>query len=80
MSFYFCLYQLCFVFSLSNAYIYRYRPARGWMKTAEKYIEAASMKPDFAPGAGSLLIDKKVLARRYEDGQYYLGKVKSQVR
>ena len=49
------------------------------MKTAEKYIEAATMKPSFAPGAGSVLIDKTVLARRREDGHYYTGKVKSQV-
>ena len=80
MNIYFYLYQAYFACILYNTCLNRYRPARGWMKTAEKYIEAACTKPNFAPGAGSLLIDKKVLARRYEDGHYYLGKVKSQVR
>ncbi len=49
------------------------------MKTAEKFINEASAKLDFVPGAGSVLIDKTVLARREEDGFYYLGKVRSQV-
>lgn len=52
----------------------RYRPARGWMK-AQDQVQVAEM----SPSAGALLIGKKILARRQDDGYYYLGTVKSQV-
>lgn len=56
----------------------RYRPARGWLKAQESmmdHIENAGV----SPAAGALLIGKKVLARRIDDGYFYLGTVKSQV-
>ncbi len=56
-----------------NAGWSRYRPARAWMKQQPPGVL------DYVPGAGGMLIDTKVLARRLEDGYYYLGKIKSQV-
>lgn len=56
----------------------RFRPAKGWSKNAEGFIAGASGS-DFAPGPGAMLIGMKVLARRNEDGFFYLGSVKSQV-
>ncbi len=70
---------MCLRWSLEFVCVYRYRPAKAWMRQAEKYVEAASTKPYVAPGPGSLLIEKTVLVRRHEDGLYYKGKVMNQV-
>ncbi|XP_033739504.1 golgin subfamily A member 6-like protein 1 [Pecten maximus] len=56
----------------------RYRPARGWLKSQEAmhdHIENAGV----SPAAGALIIGKKVLARRIDDGYFYLGTIKSQI-
>ena len=53
----------------------RYRPAHARAK-----LETGHVKESFAPGAGSLLIGTKVFARRQDDGYFYIGTVKSQVR
>lgn len=57
----------------------RYRPARGWLKAQETMIDHIE-SGGVSPAAGALLINKKILARRIEDGYFYLGAVKSQVR
>ena len=57
----------------------RYRPAKAWAKHIEGVLDGAQCMT-WSPGAGSLLIDKKVLARRNEDGYFYKGTVKSQVK
>lgn len=56
----------------------RYRPARGWIKSQEQMLEAIETQ-GLSPAAGSLLINKTVLARRIDDGYFYSGVVKSQV-
>ena len=56
----------------------RYRPARGWIKAQEQMLESIETA-GLSPAAGSLLIDKSVLARRIDDGYFYQGVVKSQV-
>ena len=60
----------------------RYRPARAWLKANEKLHKTPPFNDDrtASPSAGALLIDKKVLVRRKEDGYYYMGTVKSQVK
>lgn len=55
----------------------RYRPAKAWLKHAHDFIDNVIT---VCPGAGSMLIGAKVLARRHADGLFYLGTVKSQVR
>ncbi len=54
----------------------RYRQSRSYM--AGRDVTSAAL-PYYAPGPGSLLIGNRVLARRLEDGYYYLGTVKSEV-
>lgn len=67
-------------FCWPNRYLYgskawsRFYPARSFLKDQQNEIEAI-----LTPGAGSLLIGKKVLARRHEDGFFYLGSVQSQI-
>ncbi|XP_060597084.1 LOW QUALITY PROTEIN: uncharacterized protein LOC132751004 [Ruditapes philippinarum] len=56
----------------------RYRPARGWLKSQEQMIESIETS-GLSPAAGSLLINKAVLARRLDDGYFYKATVKSQV-
>lgn len=56
----------------------RFRHIRGWEKYTQDLQDMASVPP-LAPGPGSFLVDTQVLARRNEDGYYYMGKVKSQV-
>ncbi|XP_036367840.1 uncharacterized protein LOC115222756 isoform X2 [Octopus sinensis] len=38
------------------------------------------ISPYLSPGAGAILIGKKVLAQNYEDGYFYIGEVHSQIR
>ena len=69
--------------SMPHRYYYpyawsRYRPAKGWIKAQEQMIESMETA-GISPAAGSLLINKKVLARRLDDGYFYIGSVKSQV-
>lgn len=69
--------------SMPHRYYYpygwsRYRPARSWLKAQEQMIESIESE-GVSPAAGSLLINKKVLARRLDDGYFYIGTVKSQV-
>ena len=67
-------------FFFPNYYLYgprawsRFYPARSWLKDKQNEMESS-----LTPGAGAILIGKKVLARRYEDGLFYLGTVQSQV-
>lgn len=56
----------------------RYRPARGWIKAQEQMLESIETQ-GLSPAAGSLLINKSVLARRIDDGYFYKAFVKSQV-
>lgn len=56
----------------------RYRPARGWIKAQEQMTEEIETM-HLSPAAGSLLINKTVLARRLDDGYFYKATVKSQV-
>jgi len=56
----------------------RYRPARGWLKAQETMLDHIESS-DVSPAAGALLIGKYVLARRIDDGYFYIGRVKSQV-
>ncbi|OWF44512.1 uncharacterized protein LOC110458274 [Mizuhopecten yessoensis] len=56
----------------------QYRPARGWLKSQESMMDHIE-NSGVSPAAGALLISKKVLARRIDDGYFYLGKVKSQI-
>ena len=58
------------------SYWSRYRPAKSWLKAQD----ALNDELEFSPGAGALLVGKKVVARRMDDGYFYLGKVQSQVR
>ena len=69
--------------SMPHRYYYphgwsRYRPARGWLKAQEEMMESIETS-GVSPAAGSLLINKTVLARRLDDGYFYMGTVKSQV-
>ena len=58
----------------------QFRPARAWLKHAEDFIDAAGNPASLnSPGPGSLLIGKRVLARRETDGFFYLSTVNSQV-
>lgn len=58
----------------------QFRPAKAWLKHAEAYIDAAGNAATLSsPGPGSLLIGARVLARRQDDGFFYLGTVNSQV-
>ncbi|KAK6986702.1 von Willebrand factor a domain-containing protein 3b [Biomphalaria glabrata] len=54
----------------------RYRPAKAWLKSQEQSF----MDPllGLSPAAGSLLIGKKVVARRIDDGFFYRATVQSQ--
>ena len=54
----------------------RYRPAKAWLAAQDKLGEPMS---DLSPSAGSLMIGKKVIARRIEDGYFYRAAVQSQV-
>jgi hypothetical protein len=45
-----------------------------------KRISIPWVETNISPAAGALLIGKSVLARRIDDGYFYLGTVKSQVR
>lgn len=56
----------------------RYRPAKGWLKSQEQMIESIETG-GLSPAAGSLLINKAVLARRLDDGYFYKAFVKSQI-
>ncbi|XP_052811445.1 uncharacterized protein LOC128239049 isoform X2 [Mya arenaria] len=56
----------------------RYRPAKGWIKAQEAMTESIEMS-GLSPAAGSLLLNKAVLARRMEDGYFYKANVKSQI-
>ncbi|XP_045195109.2 uncharacterized protein LOC123550788 isoform X3 [Mercenaria mercenaria] len=55
----------------------RYRPARGWLKSQEQMVESIETS-GLSPAAGSLLINKAVIARRLDDGYFYKATVKSQ--
>lgn len=55
----------------------RYHPAKGWLKAQEKLREPLL---GLSHVAVSLLLGKKVLARRLEDGYFYRGTIQSQVR
>ena len=57
----------------------RYRPARAFLKETQMLMESANTLPA-VPGPGAMLLGQKVLARKHEDGFFYLGTVKSQVR
>ncbi|XP_052286789.1 uncharacterized protein LOC127882276 isoform X1 [Dreissena polymorpha] len=56
----------------------RYRPAKGWIKAQEAMTESIETS-GLSPAAGSLLINKQVLARRIDDGYFYQATVKSQI-
>ncbi|XP_013387178.1 uncharacterized protein LOC106156466 isoform X2 [Lingula anatina] len=57
-----------------------YRPAHSWLKEQKQLQELDPSNPvALSPAAGALLIGNRVLARRTEDGLYYMGTVKSQV-
>lgn len=56
----------------------RYRPAKGWLKSQEQMLEHLATS-GLSPAAGSLLINKRVLARRTDDGYFYQATVKSQI-
>lgn len=56
----------------------RYRPARNYLKAKDAMMESIESST-VSPAAGALLIGKQVLARRIDDGYFYLGTVKSQV-
>ena len=60
----------------------RYRPVHAQLSKRQHDYDASKeqVASSLAPGAGSLLIGTTVLARRNEDGYYYLASVKSQVR
>lgn len=56
----------------------RYRPARGWLKAQDQMMSSME-NSSVSPAAGALLIGKKVLARRIDDGYFYIGTVQSQI-
>lgn len=56
----------------------RYRPAKSWLQAHDKLMEGPESL-GMSPGAGALLIGKKVLARRIADGYFYMGTVQSQI-
>ena len=56
----------------------KWRPAKAWSKFTQNLADASRVPPP-APGPGAMLVNTKVLARRNDDGLYYLGTVKSQV-
>jgi hypothetical protein len=56
----------------------RYRPAKGWLKAQDIMLNSMEESP-VCPAAGALLIGKRVLARRIDDGYFYMGTVQSQV-
>ncbi|XP_005093331.2 uncharacterized protein LOC101861562 [Aplysia californica] len=53
----------------------RYRPAKAWLAAQDKLGDPVL---DLSPAAGSLLVGKKVVARRIEDGYFYRATVQSQ--
>ncbi|XP_071113522.1 uncharacterized protein [Haliotis cracherodii] len=53
----------------------RYRPAKAWLKAQDSLFDPL----DLSPAAGALLIGKKVMARRIDDGYFYMGTVQSQI-
>jgi len=54
----------------------RYRPAKAWLKHAHEFINGVT---SLTPGAGTLLINVSVLARRHADGFFYRATTKNQV-
>lgn len=54
----------------------RFHTAKSWLTVQEKFGYNFS---GLSPGAGSLLVGKKVLARRLQDGYFYRATVKGQV-
>ncbi|GFR61307.1 von Willebrand factor A domain-containing protein 3B [Elysia marginata] len=54
----------------------RYRPAKSWLQAQDKLGDPALA--GLSPAAGSVLVGKKVLARRIEDGYFYRATVQSQ--
>lgn len=54
----------------------RYHPAKAWQKTQDRLVSSLSA---LSPVAGSLLLGKKVIARRLEDGYFYRATIQSQV-
>ncbi|XP_048769410.2 trichohyalin-like isoform X2 [Ostrea edulis] len=56
----------------------RYRPAKGWLKAQDLMLNSTESSP-VCPAAGALLIGKRVLARRIDDGYFYMGTVQSQI-
>lgn len=57
----------------------RYRSSRAYMTAHQKLVDASD-DANLCPTSSVLLIGRKVLARRVDDGLYYAGVVKSQVR
>ena len=68
-------------FHIYNSYPFlgwsHYRPARAWTRFTGQLADSANIPPP--PGPGATLIGTKVLARRHDDGYFYIGSVKSQV-
>ncbi|XP_022289084.2 uncharacterized protein LOC111101086 isoform X2 [Crassostrea virginica] len=56
----------------------RYRPARGWLKAQDQMLNTVE-NSSVSPAAGALLIGKRVLSRRIDDGYFYMGTVQSQI-
>ncbi|KAH9525310.1 hypothetical protein Btru_001029 [Bulinus truncatus] len=54
----------------------RYRPAKAWLKNQDKWFNDPLL--GLSPAAGSLLVGKKVIARRIDDGFFYRATVQSQ--
>ncbi|GFO27244.1 von Willebrand factor a domain-containing protein 3b [Plakobranchus ocellatus] len=54
----------------------RYRPAKAWLQAQDKLGDP--VLAGLSPAAGSVLVGKKVLARRIEDGYFYRATVQSQ--
>lgn len=54
----------------------RYRPAKAYLKAQDTLADPLF---GLSPSAGSLLVGKKVIARRIEDGYFYRAAVQSQV-
>jgi len=56
----------------------RWRAGKAWMKHTREVSDG--MVAAAVPGAGSMLVGRRVLARRHRNGFFYMGTVKSQVR
>ncbi|RUS90345.1 hypothetical protein EGW08_001840 [Elysia chlorotica] len=54
----------------------RYRPAKAWLEAQDKLVDPRLA--GLSPAAGSVLVGKRVLARRIEDGYFYMATVQSQ--